>query len=240
MLTLTVTPAASSLLANPGQTATLGLTGTIAESDPVLSQVGALVYWGDGSSTQVGPGSQPLAFSLEHAYFAGSYNLRVLATNLAAPTPGLATFLAPLSVTSPAQPQATPSQPVTFGPIYPRFNGFPDAQFWDFSTGTDLLILEASVVSLLLTQPGERLERPTYGCALRNLVFELDSPDLQGQVTAAIAQAVATWEPRVQLVSATFTAMGEVGVSGLNANITVVFQSKLSNTAFAVTVTVSQ
>jgi uncharacterized protein len=65
------------------------------------------------------------------------------------------------------------------------------------ASGADKIRL--SVLTILGTQPGERLMRPTFGCPLRKLAF---AP--LNAATASLAQyyvrdALARWEPRIQL-----------------------------------------
>jgi phage baseplate assembly protein W len=65
------------------------------------------------------------------------------------------------------------------------------------AAGADKIRL--SVLTILGTQPGERLMRPTFGCPLRNLAF---AP--LNAATASLAQyfvqdALVRWEPRIQL-----------------------------------------
>ncbi len=69
----------------------------------------------------------------------------------------------------------------------------------------DMVEEEASVrqaiLLLLSTRPGERVMRPSYGCDLSRLVFEVND-----DVTAALAahyvrKSLEAWEPRVELVA---------------------------------------
>jgi phage baseplate assembly protein W len=57
-----------------------------------------------------------------------------------------------------------------------------------------------SIVAILGTQPGERLMRPTFGCALRDLVFAPNTPATASLARYRIAEALTRWEPRVALV----------------------------------------
>lgn len=53
---------------------------------------------------------------------------------------------------------------------------------------------------LLTTLPGERVMRPTYGCALDQLLFELNDDTTAGLALHFVRQAIALWEPRVEIV----------------------------------------
>ncbi|CRI67469.1 GPW/gp25 family protein [Thiocapsa sp. KS1] len=57
-----------------------------------------------------------------------------------------------------------------------------------------------SILLLLSTVPGERLRRPQYGCELHRLVFSPNDETTHGLAMHYIAQALARWEPRVDLL----------------------------------------
>jgi uncharacterized protein len=46
---------------------------------------------------------------------------------------------------------------------------------------------------LLLTRPGERVNRPDFGCGLLDLVFGPDSPEVAAALSVTIAAAVGQW-----------------------------------------------
>ena len=52
---------------------------------------------------------------------------------------------------------------------------------------------------LLLTEPGERLMRPDYGCGLRRFLFEPNTLSTRRRIADAIEKSVQRWEPRVAL-----------------------------------------
>ena len=59
--------------------------------------------------------------------------------------------------------------------------------------------LDRSLRMILSTAPNERVMRPDFGCAIWDLLFApLDSNTL-GLMADAVRQAVARWEPRVDL-----------------------------------------
>lgn len=47
--------------------------------------------------------------------------------------------------------------------------------------------------SVLFTRPGERVNRPDYGCGLGALVFEPNDPDLAGTVRFTVMSALQRW-----------------------------------------------
>lgn len=59
--------------------------------------------------------------------------------------------------------------------------------------------LDRSIELVLMTAPGERLMRPQFGCRIWDLLFEPVTPNLLGQIAVAVRQAVAQWEPRVEV-----------------------------------------
>jgi len=55
------------------------------------------------------------------------------------------------------------------------------------------------ILALLLTSPGERVMRPTYGAGMYRRVFETDNPVIEQQIISIVQAGVATWEPNVTL-----------------------------------------
>ena len=53
---------------------------------------------------------------------------------------------------------------------------------------------------ILRTAPGERVTRPDFGCGIHDLVFETLSNDMLGRVISAVGAALATWEPRIDVL----------------------------------------
>ena len=49
------------------------------------------------------------------------------------------------------------------------------------------------VEQLLFTRPGERVNRPDFGCGLLDLVFEPNSPELAAALSAAAQGAFQRW-----------------------------------------------
>jgi phage baseplate assembly protein W len=59
--------------------------------------------------------------------------------------------------------------------------------------------IERSMRIVLMTAPGERLMRPQFGCRIWDLLFEPVTPNLLGLIAEAVRQAMAQWEPRVEI-----------------------------------------
>lgn len=53
--------------------------------------------------------------------------------------------------------------------------------------------------SLVSTNPGERVMQPTYGVALANYVFSMDTGATAVMVSNDVSAAVAKWEPAVNI-----------------------------------------
>jgi len=64
-----------------------------------------------------------------------------------------------------------------------------------------VLDLDSSIELILMTAPGERLMRPLFGCRIWELLFEPISAQLIGQIEAAVREALARWEPRIDVLS---------------------------------------
>jgi uncharacterized protein len=60
--------------------------------------------------------------------------------------------------------------------------------------------LDASMRVILSTAPGERLMRPQFGCRIWDLIFEPVNFNTLGQMAEAAGDAIAQWEPRVDVL----------------------------------------
>lgn len=64
----------------------------------------------------------------------------------------------------------------------------------------DVQLIKNDILQLLLTSPGDRVNRPTFGTPLRSFVFENNTDaDLQ-LLTQDISEAIVKFEPRVDIV----------------------------------------
>ena len=86
---------------------------------------------------------------------------------------------------------------------------FPIANTFTSVAGLDLLLQDIQL--LLCTVPGERVMRPTFGCNLKNQVWEnIDAAAAKG--AASIKTAIVTFEPRVQLLNVQSTINRNTGL----------------------------
>ena len=69
-------------------------------------------------------------------------------------------------------------------------------------------LLDRSIRTILLTSPGERVFRPTFGSWLRRLVFTNMSEGAAFQAAAEIRRALDAWEPRIDVRDILFS-LGE-------------------------------
>jgi phage baseplate assembly protein W len=53
--------------------------------------------------------------------------------------------------------------------------------------------LQGKILQVLLTVPGERVNRPDFGCGLFNLVFEPDNAILAAALEFTVGQALTRW-----------------------------------------------
>jgi len=63
--------------------------------------------------------------------------------------------------------------------------------------------LDDAIRVVLLTAPGERLMRPEFGCRIWDLLFEPVTANLLGLVDRAVRDALAQWEPRIEVLDVT-------------------------------------
>lgn len=87
----------------------------------------------------------------------------------------------------------------------PTWRGF-NPPFFGGSTNVlapqyDERLIKNDLMLLIMTVPGERRNRPDYGCRLRNFLFERASRDQAEEIRNEILQAVSRWEPRVTINS---------------------------------------
>ena len=61
------------------------------------------------------------------------------------------------------------------------------------------------ICTILRTAPGERVERPTFGCGLDQILFEPNSTATLRLIQDRVTNAISLWEPRVSLNNVTAT-----------------------------------
>jgi uncharacterized protein len=57
-----------------------------------------------------------------------------------------------------------------------------------------------SIWIILGTSPGERLMRPDFGCDIHDMVFEVNSAGTANLIAAVVREALAIWEPRIDVL----------------------------------------
>ena len=72
-----------------------------------------------------------------------------------------------------------------------------------WSTGE--LNVRECLCTILRTAPGERVERPTFGCGLDQILFEPNSTATLRLIQDRVTNAISLWEPRVSLNNVTAT-----------------------------------
>jgi phage baseplate assembly protein W len=81
---------------------------------------------------------------------------------------------------------------------------FPISNNFNTVSGMDLLLQDIQLT--LLTLPGERVFRPSFGCTLRNQLWEnIDRAATAG--ASSIRQALNTYEGRINLLSVTIAEL---------------------------------
>jgi uncharacterized protein len=93
--------------------------------------------------------------------------------------------------------------------------------------------IEQAVRLILGTAPGERPMRPEFGCAVHDFVFDSIDAEMVGRVETAVHQALARWEPRIEVVGLEFD-LDEVDQGKLGITITyeVLATSRLYNLVY--------
>lgn len=62
-----------------------------------------------------------------------------------------------------------------------------------------------SVETILDTEPGERVMRPTFGCGLRRHLMAPNTPATRTAIAAEIGEALTAWEPRIRVTEVAVT-----------------------------------
>ncbi|WP_250002266.1 GPW/gp25 family protein [Actinoplanes sp. M2I2] len=65
--------------------------------------------------------------------------------------------------------------------------------------------VQQAILVILLTEPGERVMRPDFGCGLRRFLMEPNTVAVRASIQRAVAAAIDAWEPRVRLREVTVT-----------------------------------
>lgn len=103
------------------------------------------------------------------------------------------------------------------------------------ATVDDEASIRQALLLLLSTRPGERVNRPGYGCHLWRLAFEGADDTTAGLAIHYVTQAVETWEKRVQILDVS-AGVPEDDPSLLEVRMTYRVQSTLATESVAVAV----
>ncbi len=90
---------------------------------------------------------------------------------------------------------------------------FPIANNFNSISGVELLLQDIQM--LLLTLPGERPNRPQFGCNLRNQIWE-NMEDARVAGAASIREALELYEPRVSVLAVNATSNDQTGLITFN------------------------
>ncbi len=66
--------------------------------------------------------------------------------------------------------------------------------------------IRQSIWLILATAPGERVMLPTFGCGVHDLVFQPNTVAVRGSVKAEVNDALARWEPRIDVIDVAVSA----------------------------------
>lgn len=95
--------------------------------------------------------------------------------------------------------------------------------------GINLLLQD--IQQLLLTIPGERVFRPTFGCQLRNQIWE-NMATVQISGASAIKTALQQFEPRITVLDVTSTSNENTGLISFNIQFVVNTTDNVLNLIF--------
>lgn len=108
--------------------------------------------------------------------------------------------------------QDDPANVGIFGPVPPSIGDSKVAEEFDlygksstevfysgFTASDYKSLIHASIQRILMTDPGERVMVPEFGCDLRKYCFEPGDTILEFELKHEIISALERWEPRIQV-----------------------------------------
>lgn len=197
-----------------GQFDDVWLTLSLTDTRPYAfsKKVKVIIDWGDGAIVSYDNQASPCLLNVNHSYDPGSYLLKIVGTNYELPVPEVVVLTLDVKVSGanslPVTAESLGFQPVVFGPILPRSDGFPNPDQWAFQTAEDSVLLESSARMLLITSTGERLMELDYGTNIRGKIFSASDSSVQDAVTQDIIQSFSKNEPRLVVSKVTVTGIG--------------------------------
>ena len=106
---------------------------------------------------------------------------------------------------------------------------YPITNNFEAVSGIDLLLQD--IQRLLLTVPGERPNRPDFGCQLRNQIWEnIDTAAQNGAVS--IREAIDRFEPRITLINVTSSINRNTGLITFNIQFNINNDDSILNLVF--------
>jgi hypothetical protein len=93
--------------------------------------------------------------------------------------------------------------------------------------------LKSNVKNLLLTNRGERLGLPTFGCGLQSLLFEPNDEELEDKIYNTIENAINYWLPQLLIDSIEITSE-DTDKDNNTINVSIVFTAKYNQQNFKV------
>jgi phage baseplate assembly protein W len=93
--------------------------------------------------------------------------------------------------------------------------------------------LKSNVKNLLLTNRGERLGLPTFGCGLQSLLFEPNDGELEDKIYNTIENAINYWLPQLLIDSIEITSE-DTDKDNNTINVSIVFTAKYNQQNFKV------
>jgi phage baseplate assembly protein W len=86
-----------------------------------------------------------------------------------------------------------------------RFPLLPDATTGRLGWQSGMELVRQSIETILDTEPGERVMRPTFGCGLRRFLMAPNTATTRTAIQQDITDALSTWEPRIRVTDVAVT-----------------------------------
>jgi len=84
-----------------------------------------------------------------------------------------------------------------------------------FSKMPDLSVIRSNLRQLIMTEPGERVMLPDFGCPLRSLLFAPLDQELVSEMRERIFNSISTYMPNINILDLQVLALDEYRSNGL-------------------------
>lgn len=96
----------------------------------------------------------------------------------------------------------------------------------------DKAAIQQSIITLLLTDKGERLFQPELGCSIKKTLFEPLDYGTAGMIKGEIISTLLRYEPRIYVDANSVSAIPDFDANGYNVELTYLIRGKQDRPVF--------